>query len=291
MGVGKGSAKRAGRPGLGVCGPRPPPRQGGDLREDRGAGGRRRVGTEHSALEPLTWRAGAREAELAAAAQGAAERGAQSAAPPPRRRRGDPARPRDPASAAPGMRRKGRGLFVSARRGRRSRPRPGQAPAARSPPSRRPPPSPLGLGGLSVPWGWARAGARGLLPSIGAARGGEGLGSRVSGSLRVSPGVPVSDAPAPRLCRPPRRPPLAGARFHGEFPGRGAIGRQRSRAGARPPRSRTPLRAAHPQPCTRRVRLQVGRSRALARPAAGQGAPPGGPGVRGRRVGPWRGLL
>lgn len=195
----KGSAERAGPARPGVCGPRPTPRQAGTSGRPGGPGTGRRWGPGPLALEPLTWRAGARKAELAAAAQGAAERRTQSAAPPPRGRRGDargrgrerrgvPARARDPASAAPGMRRKGRGLFVSAR--------PARAPASCVSGSR----------GLSVPWARARAGACGLLPSIGAGRGGEGLGSWVSGYLCVSPGLPVSDAPTPRLC------PLPGAR-------------------------------------------------------------------------------
>lgn len=133
------------------------------------------------------------------------------------------------------MRREGRGLFVwrvggAARVG------------VRPPPPGRPPPPPLGPRGPSVREQRARAGVCGLLPSRGRPREppldwarGEGLSSWLS--LRLS-GSPLSLTPQPGISAPlllRRCPPLARMRFHGEKPGRGTIGRQRSWAGACPP--------------------------------------------------------
>lgn len=113
------------------------------------------------------------------------------------------------------MRREGRGLFVSARRGCRSHPCPGQAPSVRSPPSGHPPPPSLGLGGLSAPWGRARIAVCSLLSSrmglrrpIGAGRWGEGQGSWVSGYLCVFLGLSLSLTP-PLLVSVPSPVPVA----------------------------------------------------------------------------------
>lgn len=222
-GSGKALPKGRGRPGLGVCGPRPTPRQGADLREDRGSGARRRVGTEPSALEPLTWRAGARKAELAAAAQGAAERRTQSAAPPPRgRRRGREGEARGPRpSPRPRVRgardaARGAGALCLGASGAplasASRPGPRRAvPASRAPAS-----SVSRSRGVSA----SRGGGLGPEPAVSSPPSALGVGARVwvpgapaiSASLPVSPSLtppPLVSAPLPGARRSPARVSMA----------------------------------------------------------------------------------
>lgn len=249
-----------------------------------------------SARRPLTWRAGARRAEPAGARGGGCGAASTKRGPSPAGAEGRGARPgwegrgprpaRDPAPATAYVRREGRGLFVSARRGRRARPSPGWFPG------RAPGPRFLRLGtsGVSGVSGPRRdgLGPGSALPSpagpLASASGapwtlGAGRGVWVPGSpaLRVSRGVSACLCPPhARSLPPPRGPPLAGARFHGEGPGRRRSLETREARGA----CSGPYRAPHPPPRApaRGPPFALRVCRPLARLPAGRGAGHDAPG-------------
>lgn len=237
----EGPGRGRGRPGLGVPGRGPfpgvwtvgRPAAGGRGSEGGVPAARRGVRPRPSARRPLTWRAGARRAEPAGARgggcgaastkRGPSSAGAGGAASGSAGRGGEgrgPRPARDPAPAAACVRREGRGLFVSARPGRRARSSPGRSPGVRSPRAGLPLPRPRGVGGSRAPVGagWDRSLRRPpplpARPREPRGRRGRGLGVRTPGApaILVSPRVSPRVVPFPGPAAPRRAFPWRGRR-------------------------------------------------------------------------------
>lgn len=221
-----------------------------------------------SACRPLTWRAGALRAELAAA--GAAARLAQSRPRPHGggggRGASGPARPETPRRAAWRLR-EGRGLFVLARRRRRARPSP-------SPPPSSAPSVSGSLGSTSPERGEHEPGSAGSSPP-GRLRRSRGAPSRldaggISGSPASLPPSPVRVSMASSL----------GARAIGKQKklgvGMGALSRSWARASPTCPASSSAPRgppSAGPTAPPRLAHSNRGARPGMLRDARGAGGP------------------